>query len=150
MQGDKSWRIWVHALLFQGPNRRSGPTVGSPSGTTGHRAGHTGPRMTETVTQEPFPPTHPWRCPMPSTISRESALEFVKTEEYKSAQGKLNEMLARSTTDMEFRQKLLSDPRAAFAEVGESIPEGVELRFVENQADATIVLPDPVDPQAEL
>jgi hypothetical protein len=87
---------------------------------------------------------------MPGKISRESALEFVKTEEYKSAQGKLNEMLARSATDMEFRQKLLTDPRAAFAEVGESIPEGVDLRFVENQADATIVLPDPLDRQAEL
>lgn len=60
-------------------------------------------------------------------------------------------LLARSATDGEFRQKLLNDPRSALAEhTGKEIPETVNLAFVENKADATIVLPDPINPEAEL
>ena len=33
---------------------------------------------------------------------------------------------------------------------GKDIPESFNVVFIENQADATIVLPDYVDPQAEL
>ena len=60
-------------------------------------------------------------------------------------------LLARSATDMDFRQKLLSDPRAAVGEfTGRTVPDSINFRFVENKADATFVLPDVVEPGAEL
>jgi hypothetical protein len=63
-------------------------------------------------------------------------------------------LLARSATDMEFRAQLLSDPRAALAAFGgksvSEIPESVNIKFIENTVDATIVLPDFVDTEAEL
>jgi len=66
----------------------------------------------------------------------------------------VREVLERSARDWEFRQKLLSSPREAIAEhTGqdlEDIPETVDLIFVENEADATVVLPDPIDSEAEL
>ena len=69
-------------------------------------------------------------------------------------QEQMQEILARSATDWEFRQKLLSNPRKAIADhTGQDlvdIPETIDLIFVENEADATIVLPDPVDSEAEL
>ena len=69
------------------------------------------------------------------------------------AQGQeaIQSMLRRSATDWDFRQALLADPRAAIAEAtGTEVPESVSLVFVENKADATLVLPDYVDPNAEL
>jgi hypothetical protein len=75
-------------------------------------------------------------------------------EYMQQAEGAFQSMLARSATDMEFRQKLLTDPRAALAEFsGKDVSElttTFNVRFIENKADATIVLPDPVDPAAEL
>ncbi len=66
----------------------------------------------------------------------------------------LERMLARSATDRAFRERLLEDPRAAVAEFTgkpvSEIPESFNLRFVENTAGATIVLPDFADPTAEL
>lgn len=67
------------------------------------------------------------------------------------AQQRLAEVLSRSSTDAEFRQALLSDSRAALSShFGREIPETVNIAFVENRADATIVLPDPIDTTAEL
>jgi hypothetical protein len=69
------------------------------------------------------------------------------------AQGEaiLRGVLARSATDMEFRQKLVSEPRTAFAEyTGRDVPESFNVAFVENRADATIVLPHAIDTEAEL
>ncbi len=69
------------------------------------------------------------------------------------ANAKLQELLARSATDMPFRAKLVGDPRAAIAEFTGADPaslQGLNVRFVENSADATIVLPDFVDAAAEL
>jgi hypothetical protein len=67
------------------------------------------------------------------------------------AQEAIEQLLSRSATDGEFRQKLLTDPRAAVAEFsGREVPEGFNVRFIENTADATIVLPDLVDASAEL
>jgi hypothetical protein len=72
-------------------------------------------------------------------------------EQAQAAQERLNAILARSATDPAFRQKLLSDPRAAMSEAtGRELPASYNVRFVENTADATIVLPDPVDASAEL
>ena len=63
----------------------------------------------------------------------------------------LQALLSRSATDMPFRKKLLDDPRGAMEEFsGKPAPTDVNLVFVENTADATIVLPDPVDASAEL
>jgi hypothetical protein len=63
------------------------------------------------------------------------------------------QLLARSATDADFRRKLVETPRAAFAEFTgrpESEFEHVNVRFVENKAQATFVLPAKVDPSAEL
>lgn len=63
----------------------------------------------------------------------------------------LQQILTRSATDRAFRQRLLTDSRGALQELyGVNLPDSVNLHFVENTADATIVLPDPVDPAAEL
>src|SRR5688500_381433 len=63
----------------------------------------------------------------------------------------MQNLLARSATDPAFRQLLLSDSRAAISEfTGRQMPEGFEVAFVENKADATFVLPPVVEPGAEL
>jgi hypothetical protein len=63
----------------------------------------------------------------------------------------LQAILARSATDRDFRGRLLADPRTAVAELtGRGVNESFNVVFVENTADVTIVLPDPVDPAAEL
>jgi hypothetical protein len=63
----------------------------------------------------------------------------------------MSAILARSATDQGFRQKLLTDPRSAVSEAtGRPLPASYNVRFIENTADTTIVLPDPVDPNAEL
>lgn len=54
-------------------------------------------------------------------------------------------MIARSTTDREFRSRLVNDPRAAVKEfTGADMPEGMDIVFIENKATATVVLPDMV------
>ncbi|HKG95736.1 MAG TPA: hypothetical protein VKA84_27750 [Gemmatimonadaceae bacterium] len=71
-------------------------------------------------------------------------------EAYKQSEETINGILERSATDAEFRQKLISDPRSAVSEfTGREIGE-FNVVFVENRADVTIVLPDAVDPAAEL
>jgi hypothetical protein len=68
-----------------------------------------------------------------------------------AAQESMDALLSRSATDFEFRGRLLSDPRAAIREfTGRDVPESFEVDFVENRGTATIVLPDVVDPAAEL
>jgi hypothetical protein len=67
------------------------------------------------------------------------------------AQEQMEAILSRSATDGKFRQQLLTSPREALSEhFGREIPETVNIVFIENRADATIVLPDFVDLQAEL
>lgn len=64
---------------------------------------------------------------------------------------KMEALLARSTTDLDFRRKLITDPRAAMTEfTGRPMAGSLNIVFVENTADATIVLPDPIDAEAEL
>jgi len=65
----------------------------------------------------------------------------------------MQKLLGRSATDADFRRKLVESPRAAFAEFTgrpESEFESVNIRFVENTAQATFVLPAVVDASAEL
>jgi hypothetical protein len=71
-----------------------------------------------------------------------------------TAQENLHRLLTRSATDADFRKQLISSPRQAVADFYgrdlSEIPESLNVVFVENTADATIVLPDAVDPEAEL
>jgi hypothetical protein len=62
----------------------------------------------------------------------------------------LGEMLARSTTDMAFRKLMLADAHAAFAQFGADVPKSLDVVFIENQHDMTIVLPDAIDELVEL
>ena len=65
----------------------------------------------------------------------------------------IQSVLARSATDRAFRERLVATPRAALAEFlgkPESELPDVNVAFVENTGDATIVLPDVVDTNAEL
>lgn len=55
------------------------------------------------------------------------------------------EILRRSRVDLEFRRRLVADPRAAIREaLGHDLPLGLTIQFVERppNVDALIVLPD--------
>jgi hypothetical protein len=66
-------------------------------------------------------------------------------------EAKMQEILGRSATDVDFRRKLVDSPRAALAEaLGGEVPESFDVRFIENRASATIVLPDYIDDAAQL
>ena len=72
-------------------------------------------------------------------------------EVIQKAQEQFKQLLERSATDMDFRRQLLEEPKAALeAHYGKQLPDTYNVSFVENKADATIVLPDAVDPEAEL
>ncbi len=63
----------------------------------------------------------------------------------------LKDLLARSATDWNFRQKLLENPKEAVSEfAGKPVRESFNVVFIENKADATFVLPDPVTVGDEL
>ena len=86
-------------------------------------------------------------------MDRTTMLETVQNnpKALEAAQQHMGEILTRAAKDSAFRSLLLSDSRAALSQYfGREIPETVNIVFVENQADATVVLPDPVDPNAEL
>lgn len=69
----------------------------------------------------------------------------------RQGQEAMQALLARSATDETFRQKLLTDPHAAVSEfTGQDLPETFNVVFIENKADVTVVLPDAIDPEAEL
>lgn len=65
-------------------------------------------------------------------------------------QKRMQELLSRSATDTAFRARLVTEPRPAMEEFFGLDCSGVDVRFVENHADATIVLPPFVDENAEL
>jgi hypothetical protein len=56
----------------------------------------------------------------------------------------LDRVLARSTTDLDFRRRLLTDPHGALADVLGPIPPRWRVRFIEKDPDldALVVLPD--------
>jgi hypothetical protein len=83
-----------------------------------------------------------------STVARAIA---TNPELAKKANEQFESLMSRSATDMEFRKKLLTDSSAAIAEFTGNAPSNTaRIVFIENKADATIVLPDPIDPTAEL
>jgi hypothetical protein len=73
-----------------------------------------------------------------------------KPADLQAAQDTMEAILSRSATDREFRTQLLTDPRTAVSEYTGLHMENFNAVFVENTATATIVLPDLVDPSAEL
>jgi len=66
----------------------------------------------------------------------------------------LHAVLERSATDASFRKELLANPRQAigthFGKDASAIPESFSVKFIENTASATVVLPDFVDEASEL
>jgi hypothetical protein len=75
----------------------------------------------------------------------------ISPESAKQAEQMMSALLSRSATDPTFRQQLLTQPRAAVSEyLGREVPESFDVTFIENRADATIVLPAAIDPEAEL
>ena len=63
----------------------------------------------------------------------------------------MRRLLLRSSTDAAFRRKLIEDPRAAVEEfTGRVVPKDFHLKFVDSQADATIVLPRFIASDGEL
>jgi Nitrile hydratase, alpha chain len=54
----------------------------------------------------------------------------------------MSKVIARAWADPGYKAKLLSDPHAALAEAGVTIPAGTKLKVVENTADTMhVVLP---------
>jgi hypothetical protein len=72
------------------------------------------------------------------------------TEE--KANERMQELVKKATTDMEFRKLALSDPHAAIAKIDPTpLPKWFKARFVENEgATVTVVLPDPPSEDSEL
>lgn len=65
-------------------------------------------------------------------------------EEFQKAYGKL---VAKAWSDDDFKAKLLADPMAVFKENELMIPEGIEIRMVENTGKVAhlILPPEPSD-----
>ena len=65
----------------------------------------------------------------------------------------LQEVLAKSAVNSEFRSGLLSDPRRTLEDTfGQPVPPNLRLKFVEREPDceAMFVLPDPIAEEHEL
>jgi hypothetical protein len=62
----------------------------------------------------------------------------------------MDAMLARSAVDAEFRALMLADAHAAFAAAGVEVSAELDIVFIENKADVTIVLPEALDEMTEL
>jgi hypothetical protein len=72
-------------------------------------------------------------------------------ERAQQASDTLAAILRRSATDRPFRNKLVTDPKAALTEfAGHSIPDSVNVKFVEKQGDITLVLPPAIGSAVEL
>jgi hypothetical protein len=62
--------------------------------------------------------------------------------------GFATQVISKAWKDPQFKEKLLSDPRAALEEAGIKPPAGVEIKVVENTAHtAHLVLPPPPSPE---
>ena len=59
--------------------------------------------------------------------------------------------VARAWSDPDYKTRLMNDTKAALAEVGVEIPDGVSIKVVENDADTQyMVLPRPPSDAGEL
>lgn len=67
------------------------------------------------------------------------SVESLGTEHKKA----LDSVVQRATRDKAYRERLKKNPASAIKEeTGISVPKGFDIRFIENEADMTIVLPD--------
>jgi hypothetical protein len=67
------------------------------------------------------------------------------------AQNKVDELIARSATDLDLRARLIANPRETIAQsIGVAIPETFRIDVVENKADQTFVLPPAVSSPGEI
>ena len=81
----------------------------------------------------------------------QSAIQLAQAnpEAAQAANAQFQAILSRSATDADFRRRLLAEPKETLSEVlGQHVP--YDIRFVENHADATIVLPAVVAESTEL
>jgi hypothetical protein len=82
-----------------------------------------------------------------------AAAEMFRTNPamFEQAQAGLQGVLRRSATDADFRRKLIETPREALSEFhGHEMPATLNIKFIQNHAAMTIVLPPAVDAAAEL
>lgn len=62
---------------------------------------------------------------------------------YEEQMRQYSQIVAKCWADSDFKARLLADPNAALAAEGIAVPEGMELRIVENTPSLTyIVLPE--------
>ena len=66
------------------------------------------------------------------------------------SQKTLDEVLRRAASDDAFRDALKTNPTPALSEAFGTSFSGYDIAFIENEADVTIVLPDPIEAAAEL
>ncbi len=72
-------------------------------------------------------------------------------EQALQVQEQFQALMSRSATDMDFRQKLLTDPRAAIKEfTGREMAADRSIKFVASEGKETVVLPEFVGADAEL
>jgi hypothetical protein len=87
---------------------------------------------------------------MSTEMMQTTVAEVTENAALIAQQRALNEMLARSATDAQFRALMLNDAHAAFAAAGVEVSAELDIVFIENKADVTIVLPEALDEMMEL
>lgn len=78
--------------------------------------------------------------------------------EFEKGQALMRGVLKRSTTDPAFRRKLVATPKDAIAQYYKDVngvdlaggAQNLNIHFVENKGDLTMVLPPAIDPEAQL
>jgi len=88
-----------------------------------------------------------------STHTIDSAVETLRAhpQRAKEASETMDAIFRRSATDRPFRQKLVTDAKAALSEyAGHPMPDNFNVKFVEKQGDVTIVLPAAAGSAVEL
>lgn len=62
---------------------------------------------------------------------------------YDDIKSAMEKVMEKSAADADFRSLCLSNPNAALKQVAQKeIPDGFNVKFIENQASATLVLPE--------
>lgn len=81
-------------------------------------------------------------------------IKHTQPEFVKAGETALSAVLERSATDQAFRRQLVTNPRDAIAahygKDASVMPENFNVKFIENTAHATVVLPDFINESAQL
>ena len=94
---------------------------------------------------------------LPANI-QEDLKDAKNAAEFETGQELLRGVVKRSTTDPEFRRTLVATPQQAIAQYYKDThgvelvggPQNLDIHFIENQGDLTMVLPPAIDPEAAL